>query len=93
MSASGPSGPLVFYMVSSCLIDAITRDYRLGTMSISFLKGNRARCRNLLDEELGKGHHLLREGSERGEINVFSFLMILFLPKFMINVTTLILKL
>ena len=37
-------------------------------MSISFLKGNRTRYRNLLDKELGKGKHLLEEESEPGDI-------------------------
>ena len=39
-------------------------------MSISFLKGNRARYRNLRDKELGKGNHLLQEDREQGEIKV-----------------------
>ena len=39
-------------------------------MSISFLKGNRTRYRNLLDKELGKGNHLLQEDREQGEIKV-----------------------
>ena len=39
-------------------------------MSISFLKGNRTRYRNLLYKELGKGSYLLQEDREQGEIKV-----------------------
>ena len=39
-------------------------------MSLSFLKGNRTRYRNLLDKELGKGKHLLQDDRDEGEIKV-----------------------
>ena len=40
------------------------------TMSISLLKGNRTRYRNLLEKELGKAKHLLEDDREEGEIKV-----------------------
>lgn len=39
-------------------------------MSLSFLKGNRTRYRNLLDKELEKAKNILQEDREEGEIKV-----------------------